>query len=96
MLLHNVVILSMAPQYCRCHSVRPSDKAVVCPKQGYPESSLLPRPGFFAGRWKSEGPGISCIRMRLIRHEIIRKISFMMNDVIIKTYVARVHSISAA
>ena len=58
--------------------------------------SLVPRLGFFAGWWKSEGPGISCMRMRLIRHEIIRKISCMMNDVIIKMYVARAHSISAA
>ena len=47
--------------------------------------SLVPRPAFFAGQWKSEGPGISCMCMRLIKHEIIRKISCMMNDVIIKT-----------
>ena len=55
----------------------------------YDISSLVPRPAFFVGRWKSEGPGTSCMRMHLIRHE-------MMNDVIIKTYVARAHSISAA
>ena len=51
-------------------------------------TSLIPRPTFFAGRWKSEGPGrpgISCMYMRLIRHEII--IMSMINDVIIKTHV---------
>ena len=53
--------------------------------------SLIPRPALFVGWWKSEGPGISCMRMRFIEHEII---SCMMNDVIIKTYVARMHSIS--
>ena len=57
--------------------------------------SLVPRPAFFTGRWKSEGPGISCMRMRLIRHKIICKILSMMNDVIIKMYVARAHSISS-
>ena len=58
-------------------------------------NSLVPRPAFFARQWKSEGPSISCMRMHLIRHEIICKISSMMNDVIIKMYVARAHSISA-
>ena len=27
---------------------------------------LVPRPAFFAGRWKSEGPGISCMHMHSI------------------------------
>ena len=55
--------------------------------------STRPGPLFSRGWWKSEGPGISCMHMRLIRHEIIRKISCMMNDVIIKMYVARAHSV---
>ena len=29
-------------------------------------SILASRPAFFAGRWKSEGPGISCMRMHSI------------------------------
>ena len=33
--------------------------------------SLIPRPALFVGWWKSEGPGISCMRMRFIKHEII-------------------------